>query len=254
MSTRFAPFLLEVAAAVVVAVAVSAGVQWLVSRITLAPGTAVPRAVTMAAVVVLAGLLAVLVIRGPQRWPARIGVWAALSALSTAALALVLQGTRFYLGGIESDQAFRTEFLTRLADSPALTDMTYADLPPYYPAGWFWLGGRLAALTGIPAWEFYKPYAIGTLAVAGALAFTVWSAVRSRREATAAAVVTVLVGVQLGSGEPYGWIVAALVPPLAVVAVRAFGATRRAWPTILSLGLAGGLAALCYTLYAGLLA
>ena len=28
--------------------------------------------------------------------------------------------------------------------------MTYAGLPPFYPPGWFWLGGRAAALTGTP--------------------------------------------------------------------------------------------------------
>jgi galactan 5-O-arabinofuranosyltransferase len=253
VSTRFVPFVGEALAAVVVAVAVSAGVQWLVSRIDLPPGTQVPHAVGMTAAVVVVGSLVLLAVRGPRGWPSRIAAWALLSAASSAALALVLQGTRFYLGGVGSDQAFRTAFLTRLADSPALADMTYADLPPYYPTGWFWLGGRLAALTGTPAWEFYKPYAIGTLAVVAALSFSVWSLVRSRREALAAGVATLLVGIQLGSGEPYGWLVAAFVPPLAVVAVRAFRADRRHWLVLGGLGLAGGLAALCYTLYAGLL-
>jgi galactan 5-O-arabinofuranosyltransferase len=221
---------------------------------TVPAGTYVPRAVLTTAAVLLVGLLALVTLRGPARWPARTAVWALLSALSTAAQALQLQGTRFYLGGIASDQAFRTEFLARLTDSPALADMTYADLPPYYPSGWFWVGGRLAALTGTPAWELFKPYAIGTVAVTGALAFTVWSAVRSRREAVPAAVATVLVGVLLGAPEPYGWLVAVFVPPLAVVAVRAFGTPGRPWLTLLGLGLAGGLGALSYTLYAGLLA
>lgn len=247
VTSRFVPFVGEALAAVVVAAAVSAGVQWLVSRITLTPGTSVPRAITMAVVVVIAIAL-------PWDRLPRVAVWGLLSALSTAPLALVLQGTRFYLGGLTSDQAFRTAFLTRLTDSPALADMTYADLPPYYPTGWFWLGGRVAAWTGTPAWEFYKPWAIGTLAVAAALAFTVWGLVRSRREALAIAVATVLVGIQLGSGEPYGWVVAAFVPPVAVIAVRAFAAARRHWVVLLCVGVAGGLAALSYTLYAGLLA
>ena len=253
MSTRFVPFVGEVGAAVVVAAAVSAGVQWLVSRMTLVAGTSVPRAVLMAAVVVVVGLLAGLAFRVEHR-AARIGGWAGLSALSSAALALVLQGTPFYLGGIESDQAFRTAYLARFADSAALADMTYADLPPYYPAGWFWVGGRLAAWFDVPAWEFFKTYAICTMAVVGALSFTVWSAVRPRREALALALATVLVGIALGSGEPYGWLVAAFVPPLAVVAVRAFGSPGRPWRTLLALGVAGGLAALSYTLHAGLLA
>ncbi|EUA24814.1 arabinofuranosyltransferase AftA domain protein [Mycobacterium xenopi 3993] len=39
------------------------------------------------------------------------------------------------------DQQFRTEYLTRLTDSAALRDMTYQGLPPFYPPGWFWIGG-----------------------------------------------------------------------------------------------------------------
>ena len=47
--------------------------------------------------------------------------------------------------GVSVDQQFRTEYLTRLTDTAALRDMTYYGLPPFYPPGWFWLGGRLAA-------------------------------------------------------------------------------------------------------------
>ncbi len=61
-----------------------------------------------------------------------------------------LGATKLYLFGISVDQQFRTEYLTRLTDSAALHDMTYLGLPPFYPPGWFWLGGRIAALTGTP--------------------------------------------------------------------------------------------------------
>ena len=71
-----------------------------------------------------------------------------LSAFSVVTLAMPLGATKLYLFGISVDQQFRTEYLTRLADSAALHDMTYFGLPPFYPPGWFWLGGRLAALTG----------------------------------------------------------------------------------------------------------
>ena len=43
--------------------------------------------------------------------------------------------------------------------------MTYFGLPPFYPPGWFWIGGRLAALTGTPAWEMFKPWAIISITV-----------------------------------------------------------------------------------------
>ena len=49
--------------------------------------------------------------------------------------------TKLYLFGVSVDQQFRTEYLTRLTDSPALHDMTYIGLPPFYPPGWFWIGG-----------------------------------------------------------------------------------------------------------------
>ncbi|PSM30483.1 arabinofuranosyltransferase, partial [Haliangium sp. UPWRP_2] len=71
-----------------------------------------------------------------------------LAAFVVTTLGMPLGATRLYLFGISVDQQFRTEYLTRLTDSPALHDMTYAGLPPFYPPGWFWIGGRAAALTG----------------------------------------------------------------------------------------------------------
>ncbi|MBI3666065.1 MAG: tRNA (N(6)-L-threonylcarbamoyladenosine(37)-C(2))-methylthiotransferase MtaB, partial [Acidobacteria bacterium] len=96
--------------------------------------------------------------------------------LSVVTLAMPLGATKLYLFGISVDQQFRTEYLTRLADSPALHDMTYQGLPPYYPPGWFWIGGRLAALTGTPAWEMYKPWSILSITAAIAVAFVLWKA------------------------------------------------------------------------------
>ncbi len=77
--------------------------------------------------------------------------WAGLSGFVTVTLGMPLSATKLYLHGVSVDQEFRTEYLTRLTDSAALHDMTYADLPPYYPAGWFWIGGRVANLLGMDA-------------------------------------------------------------------------------------------------------
>src|ERR1700758_2387771 len=55
-----------------------------------------------------------------------------LSAFSVVTLAMPLGATKLYLFGISVDQQFRTEYLTRLADSTALHDMTYIGLPPFY--------------------------------------------------------------------------------------------------------------------------
>ena len=74
-----------------------------------------------------------------------------LSAFSVVTLGMPLGATKLYLFGISVDQQFRTEYLTRLTDSrrPARHDLL--GLPPFYPPGWFWIGGRVAALTGTPA-------------------------------------------------------------------------------------------------------
>ena len=85
-----------------------------------------------------------------------------------------LGATKLYLFGISVDQQFRTEYLTRLTDSAALHDMTYIGLPPFYPPGWFWIGGRIAALTGTPGWEMYKPWAITSITIAVAVALVLW--------------------------------------------------------------------------------
>ena len=88
-----------------------------------------------------------------------------LSAFSVVTLAMPLGATKLYLFGVSVDQQFRTEYLTRLTDTAAPHDMTYLGLPPFYPPGWFWIGGRLAALTGTPAWEMFKPWAIVSITV-----------------------------------------------------------------------------------------
>ena len=97
-----------------------------------------------------------------------------VSAFSVVTLGMPLGATKLYLFGISVDQQFRTEYLTRLTDSSALHDMTYVGLPPFYPPGWFWVGGRLAALTGTPGWETFKPWAITSITIAIAMALVLW--------------------------------------------------------------------------------
>lgn len=137
----------EGAAAVVVATIVAAvglfafaRVQWPAfnsSNVT----QAVTTVLQVGALAVLAGSVVLL---RRRRWTlfARVLSWAGLSGLVTVTLGMPLAATKLYLHGISVDQEFRTEYLTRLTDSPALRDMTYADLPPFYPAGWFWEIGR----------------------------------------------------------------------------------------------------------------
>lgn len=73
----------------------------------------------------LIGLLGVgLLWRRGRRWIARIGAAVLLSAFAVVTLGMPLGATKLYLFGISVDQQFRTEYLTRLADSSALHDMT----------------------------------------------------------------------------------------------------------------------------------
>ncbi len=150
--------------------------------------------------------------------------WAGLSAFVTVTLGMPLAATKLYLFGMSVDQEFRTEYLTRLTDSPALRDMTYADTPPFYPAGWFWIGGRVANVLGLDGWEAFKPYAIGSLAVAAVLALVLWDKLIRSDRAIAVTTATTAVILAHGSPEPYGAIIALLTPPALVLA---WGALHR---------------------------
>lgn len=181
-----------------------------------------------------------------RRLLARIAAVVFLSAFSVVTLAMPLGATRLYLFGISVDQQFRTEYLTRLADSPALHDMTYIGLPPFYPAGWFWIGGRLADLTGMPAWEMFKPWAIISITAAVAVALMLWTAMVRFEMALAVTTATAAVTLAYTSAEPYAAVITVLLPPVFVLAWS--GLKRQAWGAIVGVGLFLGVAALFYTL------
>lgn len=241
----------ELTIAVVTAAAVSAALQVLVARLPIPHPSNVPRALLAVTGLAVLAVLITMAAGGARSW-GRVHTalaWAGLSAVGTLTLAFPLQGTLHYLGGTAIDQEFRLQFLTRMTASPALADMNYAGLPTYYPAGWFWLGGRLAAVAGVPGWEMYKPWAILTMAVTSAVVFTAWSVSLPRRTALLAALATAIVGIRVGAPEPYSWLIAALLPPVAVIAWRAVVRPARArTPVLLGLGGFIGLGAAVYTL------
>lgn len=171
-----------------------------------------------------------------------------LAAFAVVTLAMPLGATRLYLFGISVDQQFRTEYLTRFADTAALHDMTYYGLPPFYPPGWFWLGGRLAALTGTPAWEMFKPWSIISIAVAVVLAFVLWAAMIRFSYALIVTTATTAVMLAYSPAEPYAAIIAVLLPPVFVLAWSGLRAEGRGWGAIVGVGLFLGVAALFYTL------
>ncbi|MBS9535976.1 galactan 5-O-arabinofuranosyltransferase [Mycobacterium sp. M1] len=177
----------------------------------------------------------------------------AVSAFSVVTLAMPLGATTLYLFGISVDQQFRTEYLTRFADSPALADMTYLGLPPFYPPGWFWLGGRAAALTGMPAWEICKPWAITSIAVAAAVALVLWNRLIRFEYALAVTVASAAVTLAYSSPEPYAAMITVLTPPVLVLAWSGLRAGLRTggWAAVAGTGVFLGFAATFYTLLVG---
>ncbi len=220
----------------------------------------VTRAITTVGQVAAAVLLfaAVLLMRLHRRpWLAKVLSWAGISGFVTVTLGMPLAATKLYLFGISVDQEFRTEYLTRLTDSTALHDMTYTDLPPYYPAGWFWFGGRVAHLLGLPGWEAFKPWAIVSLSIASVLGLVLWSKLIRADWAVAVAAATTAVTVAYASPEAYSSILVVLFAPAMVLAWGALyrpqhdAATAGGWGAAIGVGLFLGLSAMCYTLFFG---
>ncbi|MEV6388202.1 galactan 5-O-arabinofuranosyltransferase [Nocardia xishanensis] len=228
----------------------------------------VTRALTTAGQVAAAAMLiaAVWLLRA-HKWPlvAKVLSWAGISAFVTVTLGMPLAATKLYLFGVSVDQEFRTEYLTRLTDSAALRDMTYVDLPPFYPGGWFWVGGRVANVLGMDGWEAFKPYAIGSLAVAAALALVLWTQLIRADWAVAVTAATTAVALTYASPEPYSGVIVLLLPPALVLAWGALyrplddapgeedtlDAPRTAggWGAVIGTGLFLGIAATFYTLH-----
>src|SRR5271163_949596 len=195
-----------------------------------------------------------------------------VSAFSVVTLAMPLGATKLYLFGISVDQQFRTEYLTRLTDSSSLHDMTYAGLPAFYPPGWFWVGGRIAALTGTPAWETFKPWAITSITIAIAVALVLWWRLVRFEYAVIVTAATAAVTLAYSSPEPYSAMITVLLPPVLILTwsglrarERHAGVTETAerhagvmlepdatrsggWAAVIGAGIFLGVAATCYTL------
>ncbi|MGW6424197.1 galactan 5-O-arabinofuranosyltransferase [Nocardia sp. NPDC055053] len=217
----------------------------------------VTRALTTVGQVVAIALLvvSVLLIR-LRKWPvvAKLASWVGISSFVTVTLGMPLAATKLYLFGVSVDQEFRTEYLTRLTDSAVLRDMTYVDLPPFYPAGWFWIGGRVGNVLGMDGWEVFKPYSIGLLAVAAAVALVLWTQlVRADLAVGAAAAVTAMT-LAYASPEAYGAVLVVFIPPVLVLAWGALHRSTGGWGAVLGTGLFLGIAACFYTLYLAIVA
>lgn len=246
--------LVAVAVAVVSLIAIS-GVQWP----AFPSSNQLHALTTVGQVGCLAGLVATgWVWRRGHRLIAQLGGLVFVSAFTIVTLGMPLGATKLYLFGISVDQQFRTEYVTRLADSPALRDMTYLGLPPFYPPGWFWIGGRAAALSGTPAWEVFKPWAITSIAVAVAVALVLWWRMVRFEYALIVTAATAAVTLAYGSPEPYSAMITVLLPPVLVLtwsglraADRPDAGRRAGWGAVIGAGIFLGWTATWYTLLFG---
>src|SRR5271169_1057770 len=208
--------------------------------------------------------------RRGRRLLARLLALAFVSAFSVVTLGMPLGATKLYLFGISVDQQFRTEYVTRFTDSAALHDMTYVGLPPFYPPGWFWIGGRIAALTGTPGWETLKPWAITSITIAVAVALVLWWRMIRFEYALIVTTATAAVTLAYSSPEPYSAMITVLLPPVLILTwsglrarERHAGVTETAerhagvmlepdatrsggWAAVICAGIFLGVAATCY--------
>lgn len=246
--------LVAVAVAVASLIAIS-GVQWP----AFPSSNQLHALTTVGQVGCLAGLVATgWVWRRGHRLIAQLGGLVFVSAFTVVTLGMPLGATKLYLFGISVDQQFRTEYVTRLADSPALRDMTYLGLPPFYPPGWFWIGGRAAALSGTPAWEVFKPWAITSIAIAVAVALVLWWRMVRFEYALIVTAATAAVTLAYGSPEPYSAMITVLLPPMLVLtwsglraADRPDASGRAGWGAVIGAGIFLGWTATWYTLLFG---
>ncbi|GAA1955191.1 galactan 5-O-arabinofuranosyltransferase [Catenulispora subtropica] len=237
-------------------------VQWISVRLPLPEPSFAKLEVTLLIVAaVLAGLVALAARTGPvwSGWKS-VAVWSGLATVSTSVLSIPLHGTRWYLGGLFGDNMFRIPYFTHMTASATPVDMTYRGLPSFYSVGWFWTGGRFASFSGLPGWTAYKDFAILTMAVVPALAFSLWSMLLTRKTALALATVTAVAGAASVTPmwEPYAWAVYALAPPIVVLMGRVLrsprnaDAARRRW-ALAGVGAFIGVAGDVYALIGGVL-
>lgn len=250
------------AAASSVGGAALAFISWWILRASSLPAfntSMVTRALATAFSMVVVVAVAILLwtwIRGRRTgWLAaltEIAASLAPAALVVTTLGIPLSATRLYLDGVQVDQGFRTQFLTRMTETMSNQDMNYFGLPTFYPIGWFWLGGRMANVMNMDGWEVYQPWALVSLAAAAAALTPVWRALIGSLPASAAiAVVTTAIVLTETPDEPYAAIVAMFVPAAAVAAGRALNGS---WGATVALAVYLGYSATFYTLFTAITA
>ena len=191
-----------------------------------------------------AGLAVALLARRRPALAADAGV-VATAVLLGAMGATALRGTRWGWYGLFSDSSFRTQMATRFADTAALVDYGYQDLPAYYPPALGWIVGRFAAITGLDGWEAVKPVQLVVAVLVPVAAYLLWRPVAGALPAAAVAGLTTVWTAH--PQKPDEWLVLACLLPwwlLTVRDVRTAGVER--W-SVWRLGIVLGLLLLTHT-------
>lgn len=144
-----------------------------------------------------------------QVWDADLiaALWSGVGGLT---MIVALRGTPYGPLGIQGDQSFRTEYITRLADTWLIQDYFYQNRPGYYAPTFFWVLGRTADLLNIEPWRMIKVAAVLGAFLAPLIVYLFWRRHLSLRIAALMAGIPLIVQDWY---EPYGWIVlVAFVP------------------------------------------
>lgn len=174
------------------------------------------------------------------------------AALVVSTIAIPLSATRLYLDGVTVDQGFRTQFLTRMTAENGLGDMNYQDMPTFYPAGWFWFGGRFANLLGLAGWEAYQPWALVSISAIVCALVPVWQRLSgSLPVAVGIALTSTAVFLVMSPEEPYAGIVAMGIPAAAILMSHTL---NNSWSAAAGLAVYLGLSAATYTIFTGAIA
>ena len=208
-------------------------------------------------VVIVAGLLYLWTKRGvqgkgPLAWLTVVVAYLSPALIVICSLGMPLSASKLWLHGIQVDQVFRTQFLTRMTVEGGYADMNYADMPTFYPMGWFWLGGRMANLLGLQGWEAFQPWSLVSIAMACCLLVPVWQRLTgSLPLGTIIALTTTALTLTLAVDEPYSAVIALGVPAAAIMCSRAF---HGSWGSTVGLLVFLGISATFYTLFTGAIA
>ncbi|MEN3609529.1 arabinofuranosyltransferase [Plantactinospora sp. ZYX-F-223] len=168
---------------------------------------------------------------------------ALFGGLGALTVVVGLHGTPYDLYALDGDQMFRTEAVTRFADSWWGADYTYRGLPAYYAPAYFWVLGRAADLAGLPPWWMLKYGSIAVSFLTPLVSYLLWRRVVTARVAALISATPLIVP---NLTETYAWLVlVALVPWWLQIGPGLTRPGLRRWSPLLL----GAIGAVLFTVY-----